>query len=98
MGSSDVRNSKFGMKTGSLAYEVYEAKPAASAVGLVLVIQEIFGVNSHIRDVTDRFAKEGFLAWAPAYFDPIERGVELGYDPASFPKGAELVKKLGFDN
>jgi len=102
MASSDVRNSKFDMKTGSLAYEIYEAAPQSSPttppVGLVVVIQEIFGVNSHIRDVTDRFAKEGYLAWAPAYFDPIEKGVELGYGESSFPKGRELITKLGFDN
>lgn len=46
------------------------------------MIQEIFGVNSHIRSVADRFAKEGHLAVAPALFQRVKPGVELGYTPA----------------
>ena len=50
--------------------------------GAVVVMQEIFGVNAHIRSVADRFADAGFVALAPALFDPVEHGVELGYDDA----------------
>ncbi len=59
----------------------YKAEPSETPSGGVVVIQEIFGVNEHIREVTDLFAKEGFLAIAPALFDRVERGVELGYGP-----------------
>ena len=59
------------------------------AMGLV-VIQEIFGVNSHIRSVVERFAGEGFAAVAPALFDRIEPGIELGYEPDDIAKGRDL--------
>ena len=61
--------------------------------GLV-VVQEIFGVNAHIRSVADGYARDGFLAVAPALFDRIERGVELGYDGADFQKAMSFVPKL----
>ena len=51
------------------------------------MVQEIFGVNEHIRDVTDKFASEGFLALAPAIFDRVEPGIELGYGPDDRDKG-----------
>ncbi len=65
----------------------YEAKPANAPKGGIVVIQEIFGVNEHIRDVTDKFASEGFLALAPAIFDRVEPGIELGYGPDDRDKG-----------
>ena len=58
-------------------------------IGLV-VLQEIFGVNSHIRSVVDRFAKAGFDTIAPALFDRVEPGVELGYTPEDIQKGLAL--------
>ncbi|MDH3665874.1 MAG: dienelactone hydrolase family protein [Paracoccaceae bacterium] len=61
----------------------------AAAPGLV-VIQEIFGVNGHIRSVADRFAAQGFAAVAPALFDRIEPGIELGYGEADIARGREL--------
>jgi carboxymethylenebutenolidase len=64
-----------------------------SGAGLV-VIQEIFGVNSHIRNVTDRFAAEGFDAIAPALFDRTERRVELGYQPDDVARGREIRAKV----
>ena len=65
----------------------YEAEPANAPKGGIVVIQEIFGVNEHIRDVTDKFASEGFFALAPAIFDRVEPGVELGYGPDDRDKG-----------
>ncbi len=56
------------------------AEPAGKPRGGLVVLQEIFGVNHHIRSVTDRFAAEGYLAIAPALFDRVQRGVELAYD------------------
>jgi carboxymethylenebutenolidase len=62
--------------------------------GAVLVIQEIFGVNSHIRTVTDQFAAAGYTAIAPSLFDRVRRGIELGYTPADMQEGSGYVKQL----
>ena len=75
----------------------WRADPAGPSRGAVVVIQEIFGVNAHIRAVAERFASAGFEALAPALFDPVERGVELGYDEAGIARGRELVAALGFE-
>ncbi len=72
-------------------FDAYRAQPVGEAQsgprGAVVVIQEIFGVNAHIRDVADGFASEGYLAIAPALFDRFERGVELDYTPEDIPIG-----------
>ena len=72
----------------------WESKPHRQPRGGLVVIQEIFGVNSHIRQVTDRFGAHGFHAVAPALFDLVEPRVELGYDEAGIAKGRELAEKL----
>ena len=59
----------------------YRADPATAPKGAVVVIQEIFGVNHHIRAVCDRFADQGYVAVAPAFFDRIERNFQSGYSP-----------------
>lgn len=68
----------------------YVAEPAGKPRGAIVVVQEIFGVNSHIRSVADRFAAEGYLAVAPATFDRVKPGVELGYSDADMGAGFEL--------
>jgi carboxymethylenebutenolidase len=73
------------------------ARPQGMARGGIVVIQEIFGVNAHVRSVADRFAELGYAAIAPALFDPVEAGVELGYDAAGIARGRELVGAIGFD-
>lgn len=70
----------------------YQATPDGTPKGGVVVIQEIFGVNSHIRSVADRYAANGYLAVAPGLFDRIEPGIELGYDEADIGKGIELAR------
>ena len=72
----------------------YQAQPQGASLGAVVVIQEIFGVNPHIRSVVDRFAKEGYAAIAPALFDRTERGVELTYEGADMQKAYGLMQKL----
>ena len=62
-------------------FQAYLAAPTGKPRGAIVVLQEIFGVNSHIRSVTDGFAAEGYTAIAPALFDRIRRGIELGYGP-----------------
>jgi carboxymethylenebutenolidase len=71
----------------------YTAGSASAKAGLV-VVQEIFGVNHHMRDMTDRFAAAGYLAISPALFDRVERGVELGYTPDDIAKGRDYRMKL----
>lgn len=73
------------------------ALPAGTARGGVVVIQEVFGVNAHIRDVCDRFAAAGYAAVAPALFDRLTPGVELGYDEGGITRGRALVAELGWE-
>ena len=78
-------------------FDTYVAKPSSPAKAAVVVIQEIFGVNSHIRAVADDFAGQGFLALAPALFDRAKRQVELDYDPAGFSEGIRLATQIGLE-
>lgn len=77
-------------------FDAYEVHPEGATASIVIV-QEIFGVNSHIRSVVDQYASFGYHAIAPALFDRGERGVELGYDEAGRAKGIELVMPIAFD-
>jgi carboxymethylenebutenolidase len=72
----------------------YVAQPTGAPRGAIVVLQEIFGVNSHIRSVTDGYAADGYLAIAPALFDRSEKNVELGYDGADMGKARDLMGKL----
>ncbi len=74
-------------------FGAYKAGPENAPIGLV-VIQEIFGVNSHIRNVCDRFAAEGFAVIAPALFDRAEKGLELGYTPDDVQRGLAVREKV----
>ena len=69
---------------------VYVAEPAGKPKGAVVVIQEIFGVNAHIRAVTDGYAAQGYLAVAPAIFHRVKPGVELGYTQDDMSQGIAL--------
>ncbi len=75
----------------------YRADPDGAPRGGIVVIQEIFGVNGHIRSVCDRFAGEGYVAIAPAVFDRVERGVELEYDSDGMARGREIMGGIGLD-
>ncbi len=72
----------------------YRAAPDGPAKAGLVVVQEIFGVNAHIRDVADGFAAEGYLAIAPALFDRIEPGIELDYTPDDATRGRELRAEI----
>ena len=74
--------------------DVYIAKPGVEPRGAVVVVQEIFGVNKHMRDVTDGFAIDGYFAVAPALFDRVERGVELGYEPEDIARARRFREQL----
>lgn len=77
------------------SFSAYKADPVDAPKGVVVVLQEVFGVNAHIRKLTDAFAAQGFVAVAPSLFDRAEKAVELGYDKAGIAKGLDLTKTLG---
>lgn len=80
--------------TASDGFELgaWVAKPTGAPKGGIVVIQEIFGVNQHIREVTDGFAADGYVAIAPAIFDRAELGVELGYEGPDIARGADIAR------
>lgn len=72
------------------SFPAYVAEPVGTPKGGIVVIQEIFGVNSHIRAVADGYAAAGYLAIAPATFERVQRGVDLGYDAQGMTEGSAL--------
>ncbi len=78
-------------------FDAYVASPEGTPRAALVVVQEIFGVNAHIRSVADNFASEGYLSIAPALFDRKERGVELGYAGADMQKAMSLMPKTPED-
>jgi carboxymethylenebutenolidase len=76
--------------------DAYVAEPAGKPWGALVVVQEIFGVNQHMRSVTDRFSQEGFYAVAPALFDRVESNVELAED--GMQKGIALAQKINIED
>ena len=77
--------------------DAWQAKPSGTPKAGIVVIQEIFGVNNHIRNVTDRFATDGYLALAPAMFDRRKKGVDLGYTQEGIAQGREIAMSLKAD-
>jgi len=71
-------------------FPAYVAQPAGAPKGGIVVVQEIFGVNSHIRSVADGYAAQGYLAVAPATFHRVKPGVDLGYSPDDMGAGMAL--------
>ena len=76
---------------------MYRADPAGEPRGGLVIAQEIFGVNSHIRAVCDDYAAQGYVAVAPALFDRVERGIELGYQPDDITAGRSIREKVSLD-
>ena len=76
----------------------YRATPAGTPRGGLVVVQEIFGVNSHIKKMSDGWAADGYVALAPALFDRVERGVDMGYSPDDIQQGRELRGKISTDD
>lgn len=89
------RDIAFDTPAGSIC--AWRADPMAAPRGAIVVVQEIFGVNAHIRAVADHYAAEGYVALAPEFFDVIEHGVELGYDAQGVARGRELADALGLE-
>ena len=72
----------------------WRAEPAGAPKGGIVVIQEIFGVNHHIRDMTDRFGAAGYAAIAPAVYDRAQKGFEVGYTADDIAKGRDVRMAL----
>jgi len=83
--------------SGMQCIGAYLAKAAGTPKGGLVVVQEIFGVNAHIRAVADRFAEHGYTTIAPAFFDHVEMDLELDYGADGFARGKQLVSEVGID-
>lgn len=86
MGQTITLTASDGFKLGG-----YRADPAGAPKAAIVVIQEIFGVNSHIRNICDRFAAAGYTAIAPAIFDRIEPNFQSGYSPEEVAVARKFV-------
>jgi carboxymethylenebutenolidase len=78
--------------------QAYRVSPTGDAIGSLVVLQEIFGVNQHIREVCDGFAAKGYSVVAPALFDRVQPGVQLGYDKNSIETGRALRAAIDWDD
>jgi carboxymethylenebutenolidase len=85
------------LKSAAGEISAYLATPRGTPKGGIVVIQEIFGVNHHIKAVTDKLAAEGYIALAPAFFDHVKKNVDLGYTPDTIAEGRKYVTELGLD-
>ena len=83
--------------SGMQCIGAYLAPAKYDCKGGIVVVQEIFGVNAHVRSVCDRFAELGYTAVAPAFFDHVESGVELDYGEQGFARGRALVGEVGIE-
>ncbi|HYW59585.1 MAG TPA: dienelactone hydrolase family protein, partial [Xanthobacteraceae bacterium] len=89
MGSKITLTASDGFKLGG-----YRAEPQGKPKGGMVVIQEIFGVNHHIRAVCDRVAALGYVATAPAVFDRVQPDFECGYSPDEIAHARTLIPKV----
>ena len=80
------------------AFGAYRCEPAGKPRGGLVVVQEIFGVNSHIRAVADGYAADGFLVVAPAIFDRARRNYETGYTQADIEASVAIMQGLKWEN
>jgi len=75
----------------------YRATPSGTPRGALVIVQEIFGVNAHIRSVADSYAADGYVSLAPALFDRVEPGFETGYTQDDIDRGRTIRGKVGWD-
>jgi carboxymethylenebutenolidase len=79
-------------------FNAYVNGPSNAPLGAIVVVPEIFGVNQHIRSVADRYAAAGYLAIAPAFFDRVAPGYEVGYSPEEIQIGIAHMNSLNWDH
>lgn len=93
-----IRTAHVQIPNGGLQIAAYLAEPAATdPVPAIIVIQEIFGVNAHIRDVTERFARLGYVAIAPAIYQRLAPGFETGYTAEDVKLGRQYKEQTNAD-
>ncbi|HEX3092411.1 MAG TPA: dienelactone hydrolase family protein [Candidatus Angelobacter sp.] len=78
--------------------DAYFAPGSSPARGAIVLVQEIFGVNSHIRSVADDYAAQGFHVIAPALFDRVQRNLELGYTSPDVAQGMKVARQVGMES
>jgi carboxymethylenebutenolidase len=93
MGKNIELTSSDGFKLGA-----YRADPASKPRGGIVLVQEIFGVNHHIKAVADGFAADGYAVIAPAYFDRVQKNFDVGYAQPDMEAGRAVVGKMDFGN
>jgi carboxymethylenebutenolidase len=93
MGKNIELTAADGFKLGA-----YRAEPAGKPRGGIVLVQEIFGVNNHIKKVADGYAADGYVVIAPAYFDRVQHGFDVGYSQADMEAGRAIVQKLDWGN
>jgi carboxymethylenebutenolidase len=76
-------------------FSAYRADPLTVSKGAVVVLQEVYGVNPHIRRIADEFAARGYVTIAPSLFDSVNPGIELDYDDAGTAEGIALAQQVG---
>lgn len=76
------------------SFDMYIAKPAGQAKGAVVICPEIFGINSHIQSVADKYAAQGYIAGAPALFDRVQKNYIAGYEQADIQAGVAIMQKI----
>ncbi|MEQ9355628.1 dienelactone hydrolase family protein [Coleofasciculus chthonoplastes] len=90
MTAREIKSDWVKITNGSLQIDAYLVMPVGEeSLPGVVVLQEIFGVNDHIRDVTQRIAQEGYVAIAPALYQRQSPGFETGYTEADLKIGKE---------
>jgi carboxymethylenebutenolidase len=95
----EIRTERASIPVGGAVMDAYVARPKSGGPHpAVIVWMEIFGVNAHVRDVTERVAREGYVALAPDYFHRTGPGIELGYDDAGFAEGFKHLNALRADS
>jgi carboxymethylenebutenolidase len=80
-----------------LRFDAYLSEPRSPADSVVIVIQEIFGVNRHIRAVADDYSSQGFIAIAPGLFDRVQPGIQLNYNSADASRGMQIATQIGVE-
>jgi carboxymethylenebutenolidase len=93
MGTTIKLKAKDGHELGA-----YKAEPQGKPKGALVVLQEIFGVNHHMRNVGDQFAQQGYLTVTPALFDRVRPGIELGYSPEDVAKGRDIRGEITLED
>jgi carboxymethylenebutenolidase len=95
---TEISTERVSIPVGGAAMPAYLARPKSGGpFPAVIVWMEIFGVNSHIRDVAERVAREGYVAVAPNFFHRTAPDIEVGYDEAGMAAGIKEMGKLDAD-